>query len=331
MTFSKALRAELARLPDLKKRLAAGNLTIVVSLSGGLDSVACLLLARLLFPNARLIAHHQALYEDWATTIPYCRALCARFGIPLFVHQGIYTYGQRPGGRTGNTMHLTPIPPDRNEPYSREEAAELLKVDPAMVQAGVLDMAEHRGAPPTAGIRFCTAYFKREVYNAWVRQNRQMLGANVVTMIGYRRLESSKRAKEPVGQLRPISLKPCKEWPDGWQTWDFHPVLDWTKQQTYDFLDAHNVTPHVSYTEQGIDFSRPLSEGMPRHSCVQCIFSRGCAVASAVRGTGKNPTDTAHARKIVERTLRFQQTTGLSWQQGGPAELDKAAVALETL
>lgn len=334
--------------PVVAERLADPESAMIVSYSGGLDSTACLLLALSQYMGPTIV-HHQVIAEDWHDTIPYARAVCEHLGLSLIAQQGIYVYGQRPNGSHGYTGHVLDIPADRDTPYTREEAAALLGVSAEDTMAGILDMAEHRGAPPTAGIRWCTSYFKRAVFDRWVRQNRKRL-RNPVTLIGYRRAESARRAKQPWARRRDaVSLK------SGWEMYDAHPILEWSKQDTYDLMKAWKIEPPAGYRMQGVDFSRPLDEGMPRYSCVNCIFANGCHMATAATTAGLvtqwplsaadqdrlqqtigyarpylpaldlNATAT-HARATYERTLEFQRVTGMTWQQGGA--LDPLANAM---
>lgn len=333
--LSPQLTHEIQDLPELATRLQLPGLTLVVSLSGGLDSAAMLLWAKNHYPHARIIAHHQAVVEDWYSTIPYCRTLCQKLDLPLHIHQGVYIQrwrtfknGRKP--RWEWQLEFTEIPDDRDSPYDREEAAVLYGVDDiGRVAAGILDFAEARGAPPTQKIRWCTDYFKTRVFDRFVRFNRVALGENAVTLIGYRRRESPKRAKEPVGRLRDVCLKPNGEWPNGWRMYDLHPILDWRKQDTVNYLLRHDIEPHVAYRAQGLDINQPVEEGGPRFSCVHCIFANGCHMAAAAAGSPAVPQEeTNHARKVFRRVLRFQRDTGMTWQQSGADGMNRVAAVL---
>ena len=49
---------------------------VVVSISGGKDSIAGLLKALEIFGSDMLVAHHQILLEDWLGTPEYCQSVC---------------------------------------------------------------------------------------------------------------------------------------------------------------------------------------------------------------------------------------------------------------
>lgn len=134
---------------------------IVVSLSGGKDSVACLIWARQDYPDMPILCHHQAMPEDWAETIPYCRQVCRQLDVPLVVEQAIYrreleTFqdGRREWRRRLYLLDLH----GRDLPYTRSD------IDEGAI-CGMIDFAHDQGWPPTNGTRWCTAYFKTELYN----------------------------------------------------------------------------------------------------------------------------------------------------------------------
>lgn len=334
--LSSQLQQELAEHPELQGWLQSPALTIVVSLSGGLDSVALLLWAKQYYPAARIIAHHQAIIEDWYSAISYNRAVCQRLNIPLFIHQGAYIHRLRQfkNGKPEKwqwSMQLTEIPSGRDHPYDRVEAAHLYGIDdPNLVCAGILDMAEARGWPPSSGNRWCTALLKRDTFNCWARQNRPFLGENSVVLIGYRRAESASRAKQPIARLRNISLNPGHEiWPNGWRMYDYHPILDWAKQDTVNLLLAHNIQPHVAYKAQGLNIYGPVAEGGPRFSCCICIYSNGCHAAQGVKFQPDVPAEeTDHARRMFRRVFEFQRDTGLTWQMAGASGFNQVAQAM---
>src|SRR5215469_14338027 len=67
--------------------------TVVVSMSGGKDSVAALLAALERYGIKRVMAHHQVILEDWPGTPEYCQQVCDFLGVPLYMSQAQY-YGR---------------------------------------------------------------------------------------------------------------------------------------------------------------------------------------------------------------------------------------------
>ena len=56
---------------------------VIVSVSGGKDSIAMLLQVLETIPRELMIAHHQIVLEDWPGTVEYCETVCRRLGVPL--------------------------------------------------------------------------------------------------------------------------------------------------------------------------------------------------------------------------------------------------------
>lgn len=326
----KHIQHEIDELPELAGRLdnQGEGATFLVQVSGGADSIATLLHCLELYPHARFVMQHQAIWMDWHSTFPYLRNLEKRLNIPLKIIQAIYVERLRTfkNGRPAEkqlSMELIEIEDDRQLPYSRDEAAERLNTDPAKTIAGVIDLAEYRGKPPTAGIRYCTSYFKKAAAEKWIRLNRLALGQNAVNVLGIRRMESARRSKEPVGRLRKAVSTAH------WSCWDFHPIINWSKGDAFDMLKRHGIEPHIAYKAQGMNMVGEIQEGGPRCSCVGCIFSHHNHLARAVTSmVGVSPDDTAHAQEVVHRLLDFQQTSEMSWQQSGEAGFNQVAAAI---
>ncbi|GHO78402.1 hypothetical protein KSD_61730 [Ktedonobacter sp. SOSP1-85] len=80
--------------PSLLDEYLAGQrqLTrVVVSVSGGKDSIAMLLQVLEIVPHDLVIAHHQIVLEDWPGTVGYCETVCRRLGVPLYCTQASYS------------------------------------------------------------------------------------------------------------------------------------------------------------------------------------------------------------------------------------------------
>ena len=60
---------------------------MIVSVSGGKDSIAMLLdQVERGGPNG-LLAHYQVMPEDWPETLGYTQAVCRQLGVPLLAQQ----------------------------------------------------------------------------------------------------------------------------------------------------------------------------------------------------------------------------------------------------
>lgn len=315
----------------------------VVSLSGGKDSMATLLWVLEQGLDLPILAHHQAMPEDWDETIPYIRDICRRFGVLLVVEQAVYrselrTFKNgrlpemqrklyvldlagmdRPVSSCDGLCTLVDYALDRGWPptqrnrwctsqFKRELFDKWVRGEGL---AGMLDYAQSRGAPPTNRYRWCTGKYKVKLFEDSIRRNREMLGDRPVVLFGYRRAESPRRArKEPWVERDAVSLKPSQEWPRGWQMWEHAPILDWSRRSTFRKMRDHGIEPHPCYALQGMtaqDMYDLDHEGGPRCSCRNCIF----AGKQQVKLTAECPENW----DVFARTLEFERQTGLSWWQ----------------
>jgi 3'-phosphoadenosine 5'-phosphosulfate sulfotransferase (PAPS reductase)/FAD synthetase len=119
----------------------------------------------------------------------------------------------------------------------------------------------------TASMRFCTSELKTSIIcRALVRR---FSGQTILSATGIRRQESPNRAKAPVAKPQPKLASAS------WHTkgLDWHPILDWTTQQVFAYLEEKEVPLHEAYTRYGSS----------RVSCCFCILSSQNDLAAASR------------------------------------------------
>jgi 3'-phosphoadenosine 5'-phosphosulfate sulfotransferase (PAPS reductase)/FAD synthetase len=260
---------------------------IVASLSGGKDSVA-MLLALIERHGASIIAHYQALPEDWPETLPYVQAVCGKLGVRLVVQQMIY----EPVG-DGTKVRRKQVRDIHTEgdivPWGTDGAI-----------AGVTDLAFRRQWPPSAGVRFCTSYFKVSLLNAWVRENRLELGADVHVALGERAAESPRRAKK-----LPLSERFTSY---GLIVSNWLPVHQWPRRDIFRKMRDWGIEPHPAYKAQGMadwQMYDEDAESGPRTSCLFCVYAgyeQCCHQAQAETNQG-----------LLRRMVAFEQATGRTW------------------
>ena len=206
---------------------------VIVSFSGGKDSLACLLLAREFYGAEQTIAHHQRILEDWPGTVEYSQEVCDRLGIPLYVSQGRY-YGYACVA-CGN-HYLTSVERLWCRVCGCREGSFLGLVE------GVLDLVEWRKKWPSLDVRFCTSYFKRDVFNSWARRHPEILGEAPILIMGERWRESRGRAKLPYLRVR-SQLKHITE---------YRPLLDYRRIEVFQKAHAYGIEQHYCYELQGL-------------------------------------------------------------------------------
>jgi 3'-phosphoadenosine 5'-phosphosulfate sulfotransferase (PAPS reductase)/FAD synthetase len=274
------------------QRPPADTSIIVVSFSGGKDSVATLLLALEQYPG-QVIAHHQIILEDWPGTVEYCQATCKRLGVQLHMSQGIYHGYQC---ELCQERYLTSLPIGHCRKCKSQERQQLLTIVDS-----VLDLVEWRQAWPSLAIRFCTSYFKRDNFNKWVREHRELLGTRPVVAMGERWRESRGRAKLPTLRER-SKLEYMLEW---------RPVLDYRRIEIFRKMRDYSIEPHYCYQAQGMTEHQMYEEdqeGGPRMSCVMCFLKTDAQMQASYQAP--------EGRAIIERGIAIEQQTGHTIKMG---------------
>jgi hypothetical protein len=136
--------------------------TLVVSISGGKDSVAALVATLERYGSKRVMAHHQVILEDWPGTPEYCQQVCDLLGVPLYISQAHY-YGRECNRCARRFLSSDP------EPHCR--ACGCRDATLVMMVTSILDLVEWRRRWPSPAVRFCASYCKRDVFNTWARHN----------------------------------------------------------------------------------------------------------------------------------------------------------------
>lgn len=269
---------------------------IIVSLSGGKDSVACLLDALENYDKDQIIAHHQVILEDWPGTIEYNQELCSRLGVPYYQSQASYHGYECTNCQyhylTSRNVQICPKCQGREGRFLR------------MVES-VLDLVEWRQMWPSLSVRFCTSYFKRDNFNKWARENKDLLGKSPVIVLGERWRESRGRAKLPYLRKR-SNLEYMTEW---------RPILDYRRIDVFRKLQEYGIEPHYCYKAQGMterDMYEVDEEGGPRMSCVMCFLKSEDQMKASYA--------TEQGRPIIERGLAIERRTGHTIKNGQSLE-----------
>jgi len=119
-----------------------------------------------------------------------------------------------------------------------------------------LDMCLWKGMFPSRTRAFCSEELKRNPIIREVQDPMLDAGDDVISWQGVRRDESIRRAKLPERELKKISKA-------GGEMWNYRPILDWTSEQCFEMHRKHNIKHN------------PLYEmGMGRVGCMPCINCR---------------------------------------------------------
>lgn len=225
----------------------------IVSVSGGVDSTACYLLALERGETFRAVFADTG--NEHEITLDYVRGLAKATGGPE-VQIVKADFAQRIAMRR---MRLEMMRDSRQykEGWDAEKVERVLE---HLHQIGVpfADLAIWKGRFPSSKARFCTAELKLEAIRRKstlpaIEEAVKAGGTpyDVVQWVGIRRDESRARADAEEWEIEPMGNRV------------YRPLVNWTKKQCFDLLDRHGVEPNPLY-----------KLGCARVGCMPCIMAR---------------------------------------------------------
>jgi 3'-phosphoadenosine 5'-phosphosulfate sulfotransferase (PAPS reductase)/FAD synthetase len=158
-------------------------------------------------------------------------------------------------------------------------------------------------------MRFCTSELKTSIICRALVQ--QFPGQTILSATGVRRQESPNRAKAPVAKPQPKLASVSRRT----QGLDWHPILDWTTQQVFGYLEEKEIPLHEAYTQYGSS----------RVSCCFCILSSQRDLGAAARCTENQAVYRDLVGLEAASTFSFQPTRWLGdvvphWLTGEPCQ-----------
>lgn len=128
----------------------------------------------------------------------------------------------------------------------------------------LLDYVRTRRKWPDSQNRFCTSEFKRGPGGRVLVKLAREAPGDILNVYGFRAEESPARAKKPVWNVNQRFSTQNR------LVIDWLPIHDWTEKQVWENIHASGVPSHPAY-----------QLGMPRLSCVFCIFAPKAALMIA--------------------------------------------------
>lgn len=125
----------------------------------------------------------------------------------------------------------------------------------------LLDQIEERGMFPSADVRYCTAYHKREIARALIRKfdalySRHWRRGVVLDCLGIRAAESSKRSRRlPLAEDTALTTR-------GRSVYTWLPIHAWTDTEVWRQI-----------ARSGLPYSPVYDDGMRRLSCCFCVLA----------------------------------------------------------
>jgi len=227
---------------------------VIISYSGGKDSLACLLyILDLGVPKDRIELWHQhvdgepgvdSTFMDWPVTEAYCKATGEAMGIPV-------RFQWKQGGFKGEMLREN----------SRTNGVGFELADGTVVR---LDSST-RGKETTRrkfpqvsanlSVRWCSAYLKIDVAGRAINNDPELKNSKILFVTGERREESAARAR--YAEMEPHRSNTKSRRVDQWRA-----IIDWTEQEVWDIIKRNRINPHPAYRL-----------GWGRVSCMACIFA----------------------------------------------------------
>ncbi len=263
---------KIAVTPEVTEALREGA-TVAIGVSGGKDSAATAFstidhLNEMGHQGPRLLIHSDLGRVEWRQSVSVCERLAEHLGLALMVVR-------RDKGDLLDRWHV------RWENNVRRYA-ELSCVKLIMPWS-------------TASMRFCTSELKTAVIS------RALVGRFpnqvIISASGIRRQESPNRARAPIVKAQP-RLRSVSRCTSGL---DWHPILDWTTGQVFDYLEEKHFPLHEAYKVYGSS----------RVSCCFCILSSANDLAAAARCEANHEVYRALVSLETTSTFPFQPTRWL--------------------
>lgn len=174
--------------------------------------------------------------------------------------------------------------------YRNKDGAEL----------SLLDYARLRKKWPDNKNRWCTSDFKRGPGSRVITKLSRESPGNVLNIFGFRSEESPARAKKPVFVKNERLTSNLRE------VWDWLPIHHWTEKEVWETIRASGVPHHPAY-----------DSGMPRLSCVFCIFAPRAALLIAGKA---NPS-------LLDEYCAVEAEIGHAFKNGKPISEIRDALA----
>ena len=140
---------------------------------------------------------------------------------------------------------------------------------------------------PSPSARYCTSDHKRvqiaKIVTALDRERRDGDSFSVLNCMGLRSEESpARRKRAPLALNRYMSTKSRK-------AWDWLPIQNWTEDMVWQDIRESGIRSHQAY-----------ELGMPRLSCIFCIFAPKAALTLAGR----------HNPELLKEYVRVEKKIG---------------------
>jgi len=224
---------------------------IIVSYSGGKDSLACILnLLDMGVPREKMVLWHQRVdggpndppFIDWPATEEYVVATAGALELDL-------EFQWRAGGYLKELLKENSL----KGPvcYTREKETWLLPT----TKGKKLSRRRFPAKSNSLKTRWCTGVLKIDVFRRVLNNHPDYKEGKFLVITGERRQESVARSKYLRAEVHPCSNKKRRvDWARA--------VIEWPEEEVWEIIEKYKVCPHPAYLL-----------GWGRTSCFGCIYS----------------------------------------------------------
>lgn len=261
----------------------------VISVSGGKDSTALLLLA-----IERKTENMQAVFADTGNEHPqtyeYVRYLEKQVGIHILWIKADFSRQIAGKAEFINTKWREQGIPDE----VCDRAIAILKP----TGNPFLDLCLWKGRFPSTKARFCSEEMKKNPITEQVHKPLLMQGYDVVSWQGVRADESASRAGLPERECKMVTE-------GGAELWNYRPILKWTAKDCFAMHEKHGIKHNPLY-----------EQGMGRVGCMPCIHCRKDELLEITKRFPDEIARIAEWEAIVSQAAKRQRSTFFSTADG---------------
>ena len=281
---------------------------ILISFSGGKDSMACFLhLLELGADKNKIELWHNEVdgregseLMDWPCTADYCRKFAQAFGVPIY-------YSWKEGGFEREMLrdNTSTAPIKFETPEGRIESAGGKRDSPGT-------RLKFPQVSPDLSARFCSPYLKIDVAASAIRNQKRFDGIKTLFVTGERGEESTARAGYAINERDRADNREGRK-KRHVQHW--RPIRDWKREKIWDIIERHKVRVHPAYYL-----------GFGRVSCACCIFGSKNQFATIHK---INPSQTERVMNYEEKfgvTIKRDKSIRQLISEGTPYNMDDETI-----